>query len=184
MNAIAAAPGWRGLAIWVMPPVAYALASDTLIGVVRTWTITRNRARQDQPGNDERAPLAALGALVLWLVRLALAPRSTLRGFRAWVITECPTSPASQADHSRQATAPAAIKQLPAAPKPIAHRSGTKTAVFLSLAAESYGPLASIPLDKVSKISAELAPKADLHPGTARTALRRAVLAAKNGSTR
>src|SRR6266704_5922388 len=25
MNAIAAAPGWRNLAIWVMPPVAYAL---------------------------------------------------------------------------------------------------------------------------------------------------------------
>ena len=33
MNAIAAAPGWRNLAIWAMPPVAYALASDTLIGV-------------------------------------------------------------------------------------------------------------------------------------------------------
>src|SRR5579859_8240572 len=36
MNAIAAAPGWRNLAIWAMPPVAYALASDTLITVVRT----------------------------------------------------------------------------------------------------------------------------------------------------
>ena len=33
MNAIAAAPGWRNLAIWALPPVAYALASDTLIGV-------------------------------------------------------------------------------------------------------------------------------------------------------
>jgi hypothetical protein len=33
MNAIAAAPGWRNLAIWAMPPIAYALASDTLIGV-------------------------------------------------------------------------------------------------------------------------------------------------------
>jgi hypothetical protein len=33
MNAIAATPGWRSLAIWLMPPVAYALASDTLIGV-------------------------------------------------------------------------------------------------------------------------------------------------------
>ena len=29
MNAIAAAPGWRNLAIWAMPPAAYALASDT-----------------------------------------------------------------------------------------------------------------------------------------------------------
>ena len=31
MNAIAAAPGWRNLAIWALPPVAYALASDTLV---------------------------------------------------------------------------------------------------------------------------------------------------------
>src|SRR5439155_9358272 len=33
MNALAATPGWRALAVWVLPPVAYALASDTLIGV-------------------------------------------------------------------------------------------------------------------------------------------------------
>ena len=33
MNAIAAEPGWHNLAIWALPPVAYALASDTLIGV-------------------------------------------------------------------------------------------------------------------------------------------------------
>lgn len=33
MNALAAAPGWRAAAIWVMPPVTYALASDTAIGV-------------------------------------------------------------------------------------------------------------------------------------------------------
>jgi hypothetical protein len=33
MNVLAAAPGWRNLAIWALPPVAYALASDTLIGV-------------------------------------------------------------------------------------------------------------------------------------------------------
>jgi len=33
MNVLAAEPGWRNLAIWGLPPVAYALASDTLIGV-------------------------------------------------------------------------------------------------------------------------------------------------------
>src|SRR5260370_8390279 len=32
MNTIAAAPGWRNLAVQAMPPVAYALASDTLSG--------------------------------------------------------------------------------------------------------------------------------------------------------
>jgi hypothetical protein len=42
MNTIAAAPGWRNLAIWAMPPIAYALASDTLIGVVRAWTLARH----------------------------------------------------------------------------------------------------------------------------------------------
>ena len=33
MNVLAAEPGWRNLAIWALPPAAYALASDTLIGV-------------------------------------------------------------------------------------------------------------------------------------------------------
>ena len=53
MNTIAAAPGWRNLAVWAMPPVAYALASDTLISVVRagrspairTWTLPWSRRR-------------------------------------------------------------------------------------------------------------------------------------------
>ena len=45
MNAIAAAPGWRNLAIWVLPPVAYALASDTLIGVVRARALARHLQR-------------------------------------------------------------------------------------------------------------------------------------------
>ena len=85
MNAIAAAPGWRNLAIWAMPPVAYALASDTLITVIR--------ARHQQLAADAATPLAILGGLILWLLRLALAPVSTLAGFRAWVLEECPVAP-------------------------------------------------------------------------------------------
>src|SRR5580700_4586899 len=75
MNAIAAAAGWRALAIWAMPPVAYALASDTLIGVVRAHAIAR---RDPAQAGEEPTPLAALGGLALWLLRLALAPASTL----------------------------------------------------------------------------------------------------------
>ena len=60
-------------------------------------------------------------------------------------------------------------------------RKATKTARFLSLAAERHGPLAAIPLDRVAAISAALAPAADLNPGAARAALRKAVLAARNG---
>ena len=52
------------------------------------------------------------------------------------------------------------------------------------MATERHGSLASIPLDAVASISADLAPRVGLHPGTARAALRKAVLAAKNGDPR
>jgi hypothetical protein len=169
MNTIAAAPGWRNLAIWALPPIAYALASDTLIGVIRTWTL----ARHPDPASDTTTPLAALGALLLWLLRLTLAPVSTLAGFRAWVLAECPTAPA------RRTPGPVPPPQPAEVPRPL-----TKTARFLSLAAERHGPLASIPLHAVASIAAALAPQVDLHPGTARTALRRAVLSAQNGEPR
>ena len=50
MNALAAGHGWRDLAIWVMPAAVYALASDTLIGVVRAWVLARARARGRDTG--------------------------------------------------------------------------------------------------------------------------------------
>src|SRR5690349_14253767 len=74
MNAIAAAPGWRDLAIWIMPPVAYALASDTLIGVVRARAIARRHHLAAAFADDTATPLTALGGLILWLLRLILAP--------------------------------------------------------------------------------------------------------------
>jgi Protein of unknown function (DUF2637) len=163
MNAIAAAPGWRNLAIWALPPVAYALASDTLIGVVRV--------RHRQLADDTPTPLAILGGVVLWLLRLALAPASTLAGFRAWVLAECPVAPGRRAPARRPASAPAP-------------RKVTKTARFLDLVTERHGSFASIPLGAVAAISADLAPRVGLHPGTARAALRKAVLAATNGDPR
>jgi Protein of unknown function (DUF2637) len=161
MNAIAAAPGWRNLAIWAMPPIAYALASDTLIAVVRTHHQHLTAALADETAT----PLAILGGLILWLLRLTLAPKSTLAGFRAWVLAECPVAPA------RRSAPP---------PHMAGVRSQTKTSRFLSLVTERHGPLAAIPLDRVAGISAHLAPQADLNTGAARTALRKAVLAARN----
>jgi hypothetical protein len=72
MNVLAAGRGWRDLAIWAMPPVAYALASDTAIGVVRARTIARQRAMNEALADDETTPLAIVGGLLLWLLRLAL----------------------------------------------------------------------------------------------------------------
>ncbi len=167
MNTIAAAPGWRNLAIWAMPPVAYALASDTLITVVRT-----RHQQQAATLTEAATPLAILGGLILWLLRLALAPASTLAGFRAWVLEECPVAP------GRRALSPA-----PGQGEGTVPRKATKTARFLSLVTQRHGPLAAVPLDRVAGISAALAPAADLNPGAARAALRKAVLAARNGDS-
>ena len=175
MNAIAAAPGWRNLAIWAMPPVAYALASDTLIAVVRT-----RHQQLTALAADAATPLAILGGLILWLLRLALAPASTLAGFRAWVLEECPVAP------GRRAARPA-LPSGPAGPGQgggTVPRKATKTARFLALVTEREGSLASIPLARVAGISADLAPQAGLNPGAARAALRKAVLAAQNGTPR
>jgi hypothetical protein len=179
MNVIAAAPGWRSLAVWAMPPVAYALASDTLIGVVRSWVIARHKHLNMTLTADEPTPLTVLGGLVLWLLRLSLAPTSTLAGFRAWVLEECPIAPGRRADRPAPVTAAAATPRAISRPRRGSGPRGyTKSARFLALVTEHHGPLAAIPLDQVAKISAALAPQVDLNTGAARTVLRRAVLAA------
>jgi Protein of unknown function (DUF2637) len=178
MNAIAAAPGWRNLAIWALPPIAYALASDTLVAVVRAWAIARHRQLATALAAEAPTPLAILGGLALWLLRLALAPASTLAGFRAWVLAECPVAP------GRRAHPAPPDKTRPGRESGTVPRKATKTARFLELAAERYGPLASIPLSRVAAISADLAPVVALNPGAARAALRKAVLAARNGGLR
>ena len=178
MNAIAAAPGWRNLAIWALPPIAYALASDTLIGVVRAWAIARHRqlargaGRRDghpaghrrRPGPVAAAPDAGPGLHPGRVPRLGAGrmPGRPRPPRPAW--PRRPTRPGRGGG-----TVPG---------------KATKTARFLDLATERYGPLASIPLSRVAAISADLAPEVALNPGAARAALRKAVLAAQNGDPR
>lgn len=187
MNVLAAAPGWKALAIWAMPPVAYALASDTLIGVVRAWALARQRALNQRLADDEVTPLAILGGLLLWLLRLALAPASTLSGFRAWVVQECPVAPGRRPGARPPGQAVTAHRLPPAAPHPRparGARAGTKTAAFLAQVTQRHGPLTGIPLSSVSRICTELAPQTELNVGAARTALRKAVLAAQEEDPR
>ncbi|MHB1818388.1 MAG: hypothetical protein ACYCO9_10190 [Streptosporangiaceae bacterium] len=193
MNALAAAPGWRAAAIWVMPPVAYAIASDTLIGVVRAHAIARHKALNAALAEDDATPLAIVGGLLLWLLRLLVAPVSTLGGFRAWVVEECPVAPGRRAEPVRVSRAPrppvttARANAIPAIPARSSHagrgsRAGSKTARFLALVATRHGPLEAFPIGEVSQVSAELAPEVGLNPGAARAALRRRILALQNGS--
>src|SRR5258708_2082696 len=44
MNALASAAGWKPTAVWVMAPTVYAVASDTLLGVLRAFWIARHKA--------------------------------------------------------------------------------------------------------------------------------------------
>ena len=179
MNALAAAPGWRALAVWVLPPVAYALASDTLIGVVRAWAIARQRQLGERLADDQATPLAVAGGLVLWLLRLAVAPALTLAGFRAWVVAECPVAPGRRAPPGRPAL-PAATTAGRGSGRQ-GGRPGSKTQRFLALVERRHGPPAQIPVAEVSRICTALAPEIGLNTGAARTALRAAVLAARDG---
>ena len=126
-----------------------------------------------------------------------------LAGFRAWVVEECPVASGRRAGHPAPAVVPAVpsggtVPQRAASVpgrvrgsrkrrsagtgKPAAARPReTKTARFLALVTSEHGPLAAVPLGSVARISAALAPQTDLNAGSARTALRRAVLAAQNG---
>lgn len=160
--------------------------------MIRAWAIARQKALKSALAEDEATPLALVGGLFLWLLRLLVSPVSTLAGFRAWVTEECPVAPgrrARPAEARRQEAAAArssrAITAGPAIRRPAGgSRAGTKTARFLALVADRHGPLEQFPLADVSRVSAELAPQVGLDPGAARAALRRRILSQQNGSPR
>jgi hypothetical protein len=194
MNALAVVHGgWRSLAVWVMPPTIYALASDTLIGVVRAWSIARHRELSEALADDEATPIATLGGLLLWFLRLSVACKSTIAGFRDWVVEECPVAPGRRGVSASRPSA-AAVSADPAIAGPVVQsrpraarrsagtKSGTKTARFLALVIERHGPLAGVPLSDVSQIATAIAPEADLNVGSARAVLRARVLEAQPGT--
>ncbi len=181
MNALAAGHGWRDLAIWVMPAAVYALASDTLIGVVRAQAVARQRADSTGLGDDAPDLLATLGGAALWLLRLVLAGPSTLRGFRAWVVEECPVAPGRKAgpeDRPLPAIEPAlALAGRPSPPGGQRRsRDGlpTKRDRLISLAGEQRD-LACMPLGEVSRLATVLALEIGYSAGTARRELIRHV---------
>jgi hypothetical protein len=177
MNVLAAGHGWRDMAIWVMPAAIYALASDTLIGVIRAQAAARQRADGTRAGDDAPGLLAALGGAALWILRLLLAGPSTLRGFRAWVIEECPVAPGRKASpEDPQAAAVTAPASAPAShstrgqQRHRKNRTPTKRDRLVGLAAERRD-LASMPLADVSKLATDLAREIGYSGGTARREL-------------
>jgi hypothetical protein len=173
MNAMAADRGWRDIAIWVMPAAVYALASDTLIGVVRAWALARMQATGPVLAGEEVTPLAVAGACLLWLLRLALAPASTLTGFRHWVVEECPVAPGRKA--TSVASEPLALP--PPSPPPAgqvwrrADGKPRKQDLLIALASQRHD-LRQVPLSQLARIAGDIGAEVNLHPGTARRVLR------------
>lgn len=187
VNVIAAAPGWRDLAVWAMPPAAYALASDTLIGVVRAWVIARHQEAAGLAAGDATL-LAVAGGLLLWLLRLGMAPASTLSGFRTGCWRNAPSPRAAGPPAQRSPTrTPPGPPRPPLRPRPLLsrrHGEAARAAQPRRPGSSPWSPNTTgrwplSPLNAVSKISAATAPQVNLNAGAARAALRRAVLAAQ-----
>jgi hypothetical protein len=157
----------KSVLAFVMPPVFLAVVADRVVSVVRRHVL----------GEHERSPWLAAAPLVLYAMRLLLAPPSTAVGLRRWLLLKTPLPPSGQ---------PAAQvlqrRAIGGRPRPRGPRAESKTTRFLALVAERHGPLADLPPDRVSQTCTELAPEVGLDVGAARTALRRAVLAAQDES--
>jgi hypothetical protein len=182
MNALAAKPGWHELSIWVMAPSVYAVASDSLIWIIRLTTVNRNRGRTEDEG---ASLLGMVGAVLLWILRLIFAPPSTVKGFVAWVKTT-PAAPATRPAQTRQEiNRPPHIDVIPPV-KPMKvippagnGRRHSKTSQFLSKVVDEHGGLACIDLSRVAAIVSEIAPGIPLDRGAASAALSKAIKASK-----
>lgn len=205
LNANLASP--RSVAVYGMPPVLFALTSDRLIAVIRRAALGR------ATGDDEqRSAWFLAGRFALYGLRLAVDLRGTARGTRQAILNATPLPQAPQIkDQQHPAlllTVAEAIRRGELTARPGSSwaasaavssqdqaspghprsghyqpRDGTKTARFLALVQDRRGPLAGLPLSEVYRVSMDLGPEAGIHAGSARKALRAAILAAQDGSS-
>ena len=168
-----------------MPPVAYALASDTLIGVVRATALARHRARASGSPTTSPPRWPSSAACCCGCSAWPSRPPRRCSGFRALGAGGVPGRAGPPHRHPPAHPRPpprAGCRPPPRVAAPACGaRAGTKTAAFLAMVTQRHGPLAGIPLSSVSRISAQVAPRVGLNAGAARTALRTAILAAQEG---
>ena len=178
MNFAAANPGsWRSVLAYCMPPVFLAVIVDRVVSVIRRHYLEMPDVSPWRMAGRAIVLVAKFSALaVLYGLRLFLDPPGTCGGVRRAILA---ATPLPQAPELPQIEAPRARRP---APRPDRRQErangGTKTARFLELVRTRHGDLAAIPLGQVSHIATAIAPEADLHPASARTALLTAVRAA------
>ena len=202
LNADLASP--RSIAVYGLPPILFALTSDRLIAVIR-----RAALGHTVDGDQQRSPWYFAGRSALYGLRLAVDFCGTARGLRQAILNAAPLPEAPRPrEHVAvsEAVAEATRKgdlaarsgspwATPAGAETPEHtdpgrprsrqyrpRRGTKTARFLMLVRAKHGSFAMVALSDVYRISADLAPEVGLHTGSARKALRAAILAAQDGA--
>lgn len=157
----------RSVGAFVMPPVLFAITSDRLVSVIRRVTLG--------PAADAEAQRSAWrtgGLAVLYALRLAAAPVSTVRGARLALMqatpVPVPAATVGQAAGERQGLP----SKEPAKRDARGRRQGgtSKAAQLIGLASARYD-LATIPVEKVARLATELAVAIGYHPGTARRVL-------------
>ena len=167
----------------------FALTSDRLIAVVRRAALGTAADNEAQ-----RSAWHLAGRSLLYGLRLAVDMRGTTAGVRQAILNATPLPqamaiPAANAaalpgpDSSPRTAASEYNDRDPSRAHSRPYRAGTsKTARFLSLVQTTHGPLGEFDLGSVYRVSAELAPKVRLNAGSARAALRAAVIAAQGGA--
>ena len=181
----------RSVLAYCMPPVFLAVVVDRVVATTRRHVLGMREGRSpwSVPGSGSGRAFRILGRVTLYSLRVFLAPVSTPRGLRRWVLDATPlpgdaeASPvpevASLATSAPEVPAPARPERRTIRRSPSPRAGGdTKTGRFLALVVERYGPLAELPEDRVSPVATELAGEVGLNTGAARKALRSAVLAA------
>lgn len=167
----------RSVLAYCMPPVFLAFVVDRVVSTVRRHVLGIREVRSPWAAFADAAAriLRLLGFTTLYVLRFLVATPSTCAGLRRAILAAAPLPAAAEStkpDRERP--------EKPDRKKPDRHqdRTGTKTAQFLALVKQRHGELAQIPLTEVSKIATAIAPEAELHPASARTALLSAVRAA------
>ena len=183
----------RSVVAYAVAPVALAVVVDRVVAVIRRHVLAdEETSAWTGLGRSAAAAARLAGVTALYSLRFALAPPSTARGLRRWVLVLTPLP-----DVTAAALPPADVTALPAAPapgsavitspdppepaRPRGPRGESKTARFIALVTERYGELAGIDPAKVSKICTDLAPEVGLNIGAARSALLPLVRAAQAG---
>jgi hypothetical protein len=142
----------RSVAAYAVAPVALAVVVDRVVAVIRRHVLAdREPSAWSALGRAASAAAKVTGLVLLYCLRFALDAPQTARGLRCMVLAAAPLPPSPTAS-----------------PPEVIERAPTKKTVLLALyrAHPDYGNRST-----ASRVATELAPRAGLQAGTARSYL-------------